>query len=110
MNRPDPDIDVRHLLNAQTGRITWTELQRPFAQGLLLQVAAGMDLVETAARVVENDSQTVQDWLERGKLRRIDTRQAKAWLGADQEFWAVVAAPWVLIQELEDTEDMPAGR
>ncbi len=100
-----PDIDVRHLLNAQTGRIGWPELQRQFARGLLLYVTPDMDLVEVAASVVENDDAGVKTWLRQGKLSRVSTVQASTWHVDGAEFWAVVAAPWVLIQEIADTDN-----
>jgi len=97
-----PDVDVRHQLNAQTGRIGWSGLQRQFAQGMLLYVAPNTDLVEAAARVVENDKAGVETWLQQGKLARVSAAQAKTWHTDGAEFRAVVAAPWVLIQEIVD--------
>jgi len=96
---PAADLDVRHLLNAQTGRIGWAELQRHFARGLLLWVDPDLDLVEVAARIVDDDKDRVTAWLEQGKLAKPDLKQAKTWQATQPEFWAVVAAPWVLVQE-----------
>jgi len=107
MDSSRPDIDVRHLLNAQTGRIGWSELQRLFARGLLLYVAPGPDLVEVAAGLVKNDNAGVESWLQQGILARVSTVQAKAWHADGTEFWAVVTAPWVLIQEIAEA-DKPA--
>ncbi len=104
MDSSRPDVDVRHLLNAQTGRIRWPELQRQFARGLLLYVTPDMDLVEVAASMVENDDAGVETWLQQGKLSRASTVQASAWHADGAEFWAVVAAPWVLIQEISNTD------
>jgi hypothetical protein len=100
---PGADIDVRHLLNAQTGRIGWTELQRQFAQGLLLWVAPELDLVEVAAHIVKDDRAMVTAWLETGKLVKPDLAMAHDWQQSQPEFWAVVAAPWVLVQETRNT-------
>ncbi len=96
---PADDIDVRHLLNAQTGRIGWAELQRHFARGLLLWVAPELDLVDVAAHIVKDDKAAVTGWLEQGKLVKPDMELAKGWQHREPEFWAVVAAPWVLVQE-----------
>ena len=101
---PPPDrIDVRHLLNAQTGRIGWPELQRHFARGRLLWVSPGLDLVEVAARVVEDDKTALDDWLASGEIARAGSDQARLWHARQSEFWAVVAAPWVLVQETSPT-------
>ncbi len=102
MDSSRPDVDVHHLLNAQTGRIGWSELQRLFAQGLLLYVAPGLDLVEVASGLVKNDNAGVESWLQQGKLARVSTAQAKTWHADGTEFWAVVTAPWVLIQEVTE--------
>jgi hypothetical protein len=98
-NDPAADVDVRHLINAQTGRIGWPELQRHFARGLVLWVAPDLDLVEVAACIVNDDKTEVSAWLERGKLIKPDLEMAKGWQQDEPQFWAVVAAPWVLVQE-----------
>jgi hypothetical protein len=100
---PGADIDVRHLLNAQTGRIGWSELQRQFAQGLLLWVAPELDLVEVAAYIVKDEKAMVTAWMEAGQLMKPDLTMARGWQQNQSEFWAVVAAPWVLVQETGNT-------
>ncbi len=95
----EPEIDLRDLLNAQTGRISWKELQRQFAAGVVLIVSGDLDLIDVAVRIIEDDREQVEGWLEVGRLSRAETAHAKAWESAQAEFWAVVAAPWVLVQE-----------
>jgi hypothetical protein len=91
---------VQDLLNAQTGRIGWSELELPFARGVLLLVAPGLDLIEVAARVVRDDRRAVEAWTDSGGLRRPQLDDARRWAQRPPEFWAVVAAPWVLAQEI----------
>ena len=98
----DPDIDVRGLLNAQTGRLPWTELQRHFARGVVIRVAGELDLVEAAARIVEDDKASVERWLGEDWLTRATLEEARRWERENAEFWAVVAAPWVLVQEVRE--------
>lgn len=98
---PDQEAGLRDLLNAQTGRIAWSELERHFARGVLLRVAPGLDLVEVAARVVEDDRDRVEAWLREGALAKADLEDARRWAHEQPEFWAVVAAPWVLVQLCE---------
>jgi hypothetical protein len=105
MPRPAPDaagprIDVRDLLNAQTGRIGWEELQRPFARGQLLLAAPDLDLIDVAARLVEDNHTAVADWTASGRLLRPGLDQARDWQNRQARFWAVVVAPWVLVQEI----------
>lgn len=96
-------VDVRDLLNAQTGRISWGELQRHFAAGVVLVVAGDLDLIDVAARIVEDNRTQVEEWMKSGRLIRADTAHARAWEAAQPQFWAVVAAPWVLVQETRET-------
>ena len=96
------EIDRRHLFNAQTGRISWEELQRHFARGLVIKVAPGMDLVEVASHVAVDNVALVEQWLVSGQMSRAGTEDARDWNARDADFWAVVSAPWVLVQEIDE--------
>jgi len=108
MNDPQPspdaieDADIEHLLNAQAGRLSWPELQRHFARGVVLRVAADLDLIAVAAAVVRDEKPKVQTWMELGKLGKADVADARRWEATAPDFWAVVAAPWVLVQETDN--------
>lgn len=98
--------EISAMLNAQTGRLAWAELERHFARGVVVKVAAELDLVEVASRLVQDDKAAVEAWLEDGTLSRATSLDAMDWNGRTPEFWAVVVAPWVLVQEaLEQTEN-----
>lgn len=86
-------------LLGETAKISWQELQPFFARGALLRVGAEADLVEVAAGVAEDDKAKVAAWLQSGALAKVDEQQAEDFLARDPELWAVVIAPWVLIQE-----------
>lgn len=94
----ETEIDTRDLLNAQTGRIAWAELQRHFARGLILVVDPELDLIEVAARMIEDDKDVIERWMDTGRLARAGTAHAKSWHAVQPELWAVVVAPWVLVQ------------
>ena len=64
----EPRVDVRDLLNAQAGRIPWTELQRHFARGAVLVVGPELDLIDVAARLTEDNKKAIQAWMDRGQL------------------------------------------
>lgn len=93
--------ELRARLNAETGRIGWQELAPHFARGAVVRVVAELDLVEVAAAFAENQHETVQQWLAGGKVARADDRDAERWTADKPTFWAVVAAPWVLVQETD---------
>jgi len=86
-------------LLGETAAITWEELQPFFARGALLQVAGDADLVEVALAVAEDDQTKVAAWLHGGQLSKMQPEQAQDWLERDPDLWAVVVAPWVLVQE-----------
>lgn len=90
---------LRERLNAETGRIRWSELERHFARGATVTVAPTLDLVEVAACFVDDDTERVQSWLELGEVARTGDDEARLWAAADAELWAVVVHPWVLVQE-----------
>lgn len=94
------EVDLRDLLNGQTGRIRWPELQRHFARGVLIRVTGDLDLVEAAASVVRDDRARVEIWMREGRLVNARDEDAHRWAREQTEFWAVVAAPWVLVQEV----------
>jgi len=87
------------ILNGQTGQVNWSELQRHFAQGLVIKVSTELDLIETAATIIEDDGAQVEQWMSQGKVSKVSDEDAIAWQHNDAELWSVVAAPWVLVQE-----------
>lgn len=98
MTRDTPD-KLRARLNTETARITWNELAPHFARGMLVTVDAGLDLVDVAAAFVENRLDAVDAWVESGQVARSDDDDARRWAKSDALLWAVVVAPWVLVQE-----------
>lgn len=94
----DPSTLYAKLLG-ETAPITWQELQPFFARGALLRVASDFDLIEAAQAVAEDDRDTVAAWLAKGHICKLEAEQAQDWLARDPELWAVVVAPWVLVQE-----------
>jgi hypothetical protein len=95
------EIHTHDLLNAQTGRLGWTELARYFARGLVVCVAPGEDLLAIAEVLIADDSAALTQMLEAGRLHRADDRDARRWEAQQSSFWAVVVAPWVLVQEAD---------
>ncbi|MBW3567720.1 MAG: DUF2288 domain-containing protein [Proteobacteria bacterium] len=101
MNKESPEA-LRARLNAGTGRIGWTELAPHFARGVVVRVEKGLDLVEVAACFVEDRRDRVAIWMSDGQVAAATEDDARAWTENEPAFWAVVAAPWVLVQEAGD--------
>lgn len=87
-------------LNQQTAKIQWRELERHFARGVVLWVAPGQDLIKAAAAFLRDDAGIVQGWLDGGTVRKLSDEQARNYANEEAVLWAVVAAPWVLVQDL----------
>lgn len=103
MNEQEPDLRIK--LNSETARIGWTELERHFARGVVLAVAAELDLIEVAHAMARDDSAALAAWLKSGQVRKAEAEQARDWHARQAEFWTVVVAPWVVIQEVQPRHD-----
>lgn len=101
------DILLHTKLNAETGQISWQELERHFARGALIKIAGELDLVAVAACVSSDDKESVERWLAAGQMARATVEDARDWNERQAMFWAVVTAPWVLVQEVRH-RDMEA--
>ena len=95
----DLPVSTRDLLNAQTGRVSWEELARHFARGAVVCVDPAEDLVQVAEQLVEDSPEAFESIQVSHKIKRADDCDAIRWQQNRQEFWAVVVAPWVLVQE-----------
>ena len=95
----DNEIHTHDLLNAQTGRMAWAELARYFARGIVVRLEEGEDLLAVAEILIDDDAETVKRLYEEGRLRRALDEDARRWQEENTEFWAVVVAPWLLVQE-----------
>ncbi|MNR62371.1 hypothetical protein D3C85_1843740 [compost metagenome] len=55
-----------------------------------------------ALAVAEDDKAQVAAFLAAGKLSKVEEDRAQDLLARDPKLWAVVVAPWVLIQERDE--------
>ena len=92
--------ELKARLNRETAKIPWAELQRFYAAGSVVAVAAGLDLVAVASQFSRDDKAAVETWIAEGEVSRVSDEQALQWLEQDATLWAVVVAPWVLVQEV----------
>ena len=88
-------------LNQETAKIAWSEMQRFFARGVVVFVNEEMDLVETAAELSLDNKAALETWMREGKVAAVNDEQARLWLDQDTVVWAVVIAPWVLVQPID---------
>ena len=99
----DAPVDRESLLRrefvSQTARIHWHELQTHYAHGSVVRVAGDQDLVEVAVQLGLDHTAQFEQWIASGRVAPVSDEQALAWYESNQELWAVVAPPWVLVQQ-----------
>ncbi|MCK9505614.1 MAG: DUF2288 domain-containing protein [Porticoccaceae bacterium] len=95
------DSEVRRaLLNTETAKIPWRELQRYFAAGAAIAVAAELDLLSVGAEVMADNKVQMEGWISSGKVAPVSDLQAAEWYDANALMWAVVLSPWVFVQPI----------
>jgi len=90
---------LRAKLHGETAKVGWEELERFFARGMLVHVDAGMDLVTVAESMAEDDCEQFQRWMDDGVVGRLSDTRAREFSERRPDLWAVVVAPWILVQE-----------
>lgn len=94
----DTDLPLQDKLNLQTARIKWPELERFFARGRVIDVSGDLDLLEVAGALIEDDTAKFTTWTESKQVQHLQDETAKQWVDDDSKLWAVVIAPWVVVQ------------
>jgi len=96
------DLEREELLrkeyHGQTATIHWHDLQTQYAHGSVVRVAQSLDLVEVAVQLGLDNTDQFQAWIELQDVAPVTEADALRWYESNQAFWAVVAAPWVLVQ------------
>lgn len=97
----DSKDELMAQLNKETAKLDWKELERHFARGSVIRVEPGKDLIEVAVLFAEDDAKSIESLLSEGVVANASTEDAKLWNECQSEFWAVVVAPFVLVQEIK---------
>lgn len=90
---------LRQEYRRQTARIHWHELQIYYAHGSVIVVSADLNLVDVAVQLGMDSTDSFQRWIAAGDVAAVSDEQALIWYEANTRLWAVVAAPWVLVQQ-----------
>ena len=94
----DPAV-IRQKLNHDTAKIKWGALHEHQQQGCVIAVSADLDLIDVACEFTFDNFDQVKAWLQQTQITKVGDEQAQQWKIEDRELWAVVVAPWVLVQE-----------
>lgn len=93
--------ELRTRLLGETAPAPWRELQRFFAQGLVLAAAEGLDLIDVGVVLATDNTQRFLSWREEGLLDQVSDAQAALWHESDARLWTMVVKPWVVVQPLK---------
>jgi hypothetical protein len=93
------DLTLPQKLHSETALISWHELQRYFAQGVLILVDSSLNLVETAVLFAEDQADEIFQLMDSKLVAYPSNDQARTWYGNKADLWSVVVAPYVLVQE-----------
>lgn len=92
------ELSAMQKLHSETALIRWHDLQRFFAQGVVIVVGESLNLVETAALFAEDQVDDISALLNAEFIAYPENDQARAWYKDNVELWSVVVAPYVLVQ------------
>ena len=93
---------LKERLQAELDLVSWLDVARHYAFGRLFCVSEQTDIIEVAVAMAEDRSSELKPWLEQGRLRIVNDKDAQAWT-RDQErsFNMLIVRPFVLIQEVK---------
>jgi len=92
--------ELRETLESESGTITWQELEKHFARGVLRVVSEDSKLIDIALFIAENNTDEITSALANNNILEPNSSQAKNWQQKNSSFLSVVVAPFVLIQEI----------
>ncbi|MDH5633808.1 MAG: DUF2288 domain-containing protein [Gammaproteobacteria bacterium] len=94
-------------LHSQTAMVLWKEIEIHFARGVVIHVASQLDLVNIACEFVNNKPDRIKKLMTAGQVGVLDDDTAASWAEDQPVIWAVVAAPWILVQQNEPAKLYP---
>ena len=90
--------ELRLHFTEEKAPVPWKELERFFAQGLVIEIDAALDLVEVAVHVALDRAEKVKEWMESGLVRRMNDELAIRLSEANLSVTGVVSRPWIFVQ------------
>jgi len=100
----EENLTTRERFEKELGPISFQELQKFFAKGMMIIVENQLNVIDVAMCLHQDDVKKVQQWIDDRTIVRAHDEHAKQWVKQRTEFNAVTAAPWVLVQEIRNEE------
>lgn len=98
INEKDPAV-IKQKLNHDTAKIKWLALHEHQKSESVIAVSTKLDLIDVACEFALDNHAQVKAWLDQAQIAKVSDEQAQQWHMEERELWAVVVAPWVLVQE-----------
>lgn len=99
MSSKESSEELKSKLNLETSRINWHDLQVYYARGHVVKVSPDLDLLDVAAELAADNTARFESWMAAGQVGDVAPDLARHWYDENTELWAVVIAPWVLVQD-----------
>ncbi|WP_152205558.1 DUF2288 domain-containing protein [Marinobacter changyiensis] len=96
--RESPE-ELKKKLNLETSIICWRDLQIYYARGHVVRVSPELDLLDVALELTADNKEQFEQWMTADQVGDVPPPLAQAWYDRNVELWAVVVAPWVLVQD-----------
>lgn len=93
-------IPARDELLLTIDEAQWNWLRSHLERGGLILVSDSLDLADAAHKVASDDTDTIESWIQDGKISKPTDSQIKAWDAlTDKKFSMLIIRPYILIQE-----------
>lgn len=92
--------DLRDKLKAEIMQGLWADLKPHAERGAVILVSEDLDLVEVGEKVVRDEAESIQKWINEAQLLKPSNDQLKGWDAIESKsFRFLIVRPYVLIQE-----------
>ncbi len=103
------DSELKAKILGETSRISWRELEIFYARGQVVEVSQTLDLIDVCMALSRDDKASVDSWMKSQLIGAVEPDKAQRWHDIEQVVWAVVVAPWVVVQEMRAGENSGHG-
>jgi len=93
-------IKSYHELKEECAPVFYKEIEKFFARGMLVLISQEIDIIHVALAIQNDDTKTMQKWIEEQKVIRVHDEHALKWSKVNETLLAITAVPWVLVQEI----------
>ena len=83
--------------------VSWRELKIHLQRDAIIVVAEGLDLIDVAVAVAEDDKVAVENWIAASYLEKPNEQQLESWeREPDKRFHMLIVQPFILVQSLHN--------